>query len=115
MINANEKRLKALQKELAKEYSKSEKEIQRIMAKYLKAFQEADAIEISRLQRGEITFAQYQKWRREKLQTSEWSRALLGTTPSAPPRTHCLPIPLLQGFPRSSPAASPLLLSLPPE
>lgn len=74
MIGANEKRLTALQKELAKEYSKSEKEIRRIMAKYLKAFQEADAIEISRLQKGEITFAQYQKWRREKLQTSEWSR-----------------------------------------
>jgi len=76
MINANEKRLKTLQKELAKEYSKSEKEIRRIMSKYMKAFQEADAIEISRLQKGEITFAQYQKWRREKLQTSEWSRRL---------------------------------------
>lgn len=76
MINANEKRLKKLQKELAKEYKAAEKELLAKAEKYMKAFKQADAIEAARLAKGEITQAQYDAWRAAKLQRSEWARRM---------------------------------------
>lgn len=76
MIGANEKRLKRLQKELAKEYKAAEKELLAKAEKYMKAFKQADAIEAARLAKGEITQAQYDAWRAAKLQRSEWARRM---------------------------------------
>ena len=76
MIDANEKRLKQLQKALAKEYKAAEKELLAKAEKYMKAFKQADAIEAARLAKGEITQAQYDAWRAAKLQRSEWARRM---------------------------------------
>lgn len=76
MIGANEKRLKALQKELAKEYKAAEKEMLQKAEKYMQAFKQADALEAARLAKGEITQAQYEAWRAAKLQRSEWARRM---------------------------------------
>lgn len=76
MINANEKRLKQLQKELAKEYKAAQKEMLQKAEKYMKAFQQADALELARLKKGEITQAQYEAWKAAKLQRSEWMKRM---------------------------------------
>lgn len=76
MIDANEKRLKKLQKELAKEYKAAEKEMLKKAEKYMKAFKEADALELARLKKGEITQAQYDAWRAAKIQRSEWAKRM---------------------------------------
>lgn len=76
MIGANEKRLKELQKELAKEYKTAEKEMLQKAEKYMQAFKEADALELARLKKGEITQTQYDAWRAAKLQRSEWAKRM---------------------------------------
>lgn len=76
MIGANEKRLKTLQKELAKEYKAAEKEMLQKAEKYMQAFKQADALEAARLAKGEITQAQYEAWRAAKLQRSEWANRM---------------------------------------
>ena len=76
MIDANEKRLNKLQKELAKEYKAAEKEMLKKAEKYMKAFKEADALELARLKKGEITQAQYDAWRAAKIQRSEWAKRM---------------------------------------
>ena len=76
MIGANEKRLKQLQKDLAKEYGAAEKELLAKAEKYMKAFKQADAIEAARLAKGEITQAQYEAWKAAKLQRSEWAKRM---------------------------------------
>lgn len=74
MINANEKRLKKLQKKLAREYQKSEKEIKKELDAYLSALEQADGLESQKLADGLITEEQYKAWRQMQVQSSEWSR-----------------------------------------
>lgn len=76
MINANEKRLKKLQKKLAKEYQKSENEIKKILDEYLQELEGEDEMELEKLESGLITEAQYSAWRQRIIQGSEMTRLM---------------------------------------
>lgn len=58
-----DRRLKELEKKIAKEYSQAEKEVQAKLDDYLKRFKAKDEIKRKKLQAGEITRTEYNDWR----------------------------------------------------
>ena len=60
---ATERKLRALEKKIAKEYAQAEKELEQKLQKYLKAFERKDALKRAALDAGEITDAEYKQWR----------------------------------------------------
>lgn len=68
-----DKKLKALERRLQKEYSKASKQVEAKMHEYLAEFQSQDVIMAERLKAGEITKKQYMKWRSESMMmTKRW-------------------------------------------
>lgn len=68
-----DKKLKALERRLQKEYSKASKQVEAKMHEYLAEFQSQDVIMAERLKAGEITKKQYMKWRSDSMMmTKKW-------------------------------------------
>ena len=72
MIEANEKRLKKLQKKLMLEYQKASKELSKQIENQLKAFLQKEALQRAKLEKGIITQGQYESWLQSELTASEW-------------------------------------------
>ena len=60
---ATERKLKALEKKINREYNQAAKELELKMQKYLKSFERKDALKRAALNAGEITEAEYKQWR----------------------------------------------------
>ena len=68
-----DKKLKALERKLQKEYKKASKQVEAKMKEYLAEFESQDVIMAERLKAGEITKKQYMKWRSESMMmTKKW-------------------------------------------
>lgn len=69
----SDKKLKALENKIKREYSKATKEAQKKIIEYLERFAEDDSVMRKKLSDGEITKKQYADWRADKLMaTNDW-------------------------------------------